>query len=594
MKRFLLLFTMLSLLSAGCITTSLQRHAVDQIASVTDYRYEATLHALAMVAADQGILPSYALISNGATGITDTGIINPVSNWGGSAPYIFKSEAIGVTGSRQPQVLWTIDPVADHTQLQAIRSACQWVLYKDKRTDPECVNILANPDDPEVAKNSGPGPHFGVLWRLNRLPECWLRMGRLCDVPLNARYKEHCGDVWVWVMPEGMQGLSEFTLVLQDIATLNVAPTDGSSLPANISPPLLVTLWVYQTVLSDPKGSCAGTPDITIDIVNNNGTIEYQQNNIKVDNVIVTVGQTVAWRNKDPNTSHSATNQNIFDTDMIPSGGEARVLITDKIYSSLYRGSPTEQVIVPYYSKESAESIKQIKSTIALTIKPIVVTIESANNNWNNWLIRTDNVVYKLANVIEPLGNIKATVGQAVVWVNKTDKARRVTIKKRHSVDTLFSTDEIGPGKVKGILFDSSMFTKAGGSSGSEVVLSFDNNDNARIILKDKDDDSKTAYSKTLVFQVDRVVKPEHKEDVEKAICKGVSSGKSPHDAVDIQWETWLQWTDPFQGQRTSVKPGTATANPVSNTRPVTRPQTLTGDKLLIAPKIYTLESEKK
>jgi hypothetical protein len=46
-------------------------------------------------------------------------------------------------------------------------------------------------------------------------------------------------------MPEGIDGLAEFTLVLQDIATLDVAPSDGTP-PANITPQLFVTLWATE------------------------------------------------------------------------------------------------------------------------------------------------------------------------------------------------------------------------------------------------------------------------------------------------------------------------------------------------------------
>jgi hypothetical protein len=64
-------------------------------------------------------------------------------------------------------------------------------------------------------------------------------------VPCGACYSEHCDHEAVWVMREGVEGLAQFILVLQDIATLMVAPTDGSR-PANITPPVLVTLWEVQ------------------------------------------------------------------------------------------------------------------------------------------------------------------------------------------------------------------------------------------------------------------------------------------------------------------------------------------------------------
>jgi hypothetical protein len=72
-----------------------------------------------------------------------------------------------------------------------------------------------------------------------------LQVGRLKDVPLGACYKAHCGGTWVWVMPDGMAGLADFTLVLHDIATLDPS--------AVYAPPPLVTLTrQVKTTINDP------------------------------------------------------------------------------------------------------------------------------------------------------------------------------------------------------------------------------------------------------------------------------------------------------------------------------------------------------
>ena len=60
MKKLAMLVVLLAFAVAGCTTPSLERHAVTQIQTVTDFRYQATLRCLAMVAANHGTLPSYA------------------------------------------------------------------------------------------------------------------------------------------------------------------------------------------------------------------------------------------------------------------------------------------------------------------------------------------------------------------------------------------------------------------------------------------------------------------------------------------------------------------------------------------------------
>jgi hypothetical protein len=64
----------------------------------------------------------------------------------------------------------------------------------------------------------------------------------LTEVPVCAKYRAHEGSTWVWVMPEGMEGLSEFTLVMNDIATLDI------NAGATTSPPLLVSLEMHEIV----------------------------------------------------------------------------------------------------------------------------------------------------------------------------------------------------------------------------------------------------------------------------------------------------------------------------------------------------------
>ena len=240
MKKSLILVLPFALSGAVCTTMSLEHHTANQSQSAATYRHQATLHALATVAADPTTLPSYALLSAGIASISDTGILTTTSNFSG-VPEAFVSQVLGVTMTHQPQQQWTVSPVADYTQLNAMRYACRWVLAGPESLGPEGAHMLS---DPEIDTTNG--PHFGVADRLARLPLGWLHVGRLRDVPVTARYKDHCGDRWVWVMPDGMEGLAGFTLVLQDIATLDITPSDSTITPPTITPPLLVTLLVVE------------------------------------------------------------------------------------------------------------------------------------------------------------------------------------------------------------------------------------------------------------------------------------------------------------------------------------------------------------
>jgi hypothetical protein len=51
------------------------------------------------------------------------------------------------------------------------------------------------------------------------IPMRWYCVGRKHDVPKEASYVAHYRDVYVWVMPQGLEGLTLFTMTVIDLAT---------------------------------------------------------------------------------------------------------------------------------------------------------------------------------------------------------------------------------------------------------------------------------------------------------------------------------------------------------------------------------------
>jgi len=282
---------LISVLSCtGCQALALKRCTLEQGATPTDIRYQEVLDDLAMVAHDPYALPAYSSIFAGSAVVTDTAQFVSTTTLGTAGA---GGQVISPQYSRATLGNWSLDPLNAPEKLEAMRCACRWVLAGPEQAGPNCASILA---DPEV--DLSPGPHFGVMGRLVRLPPGWLHVGLSRDVPKGACYKDHCGGTWVWVMPDGMEGLAGFTLVLQDIATLDVAPADGS-VPANLLPPSLVTLWVVQNTL----------PPLVINIEGTvNGAIVYRSEGEKSQKPVevVIAGQPVVWRNKD-RASHKIT-----------------------------------------------------------------------------------------------------------------------------------------------------------------------------------------------------------------------------------------------------------------------------------------------
>jgi len=210
----------------GCTTFSLEHHTIAQAGTASELRYREVVDNLAMVAHDPYALPVYTSIFAGTAQVTDTAQIGSTTLWQHVARTAsagnqsgFASEALNPQNplaSRSVLENWTLDPIVVPEKLEAIRCACRWVVYGPERACADCPGLLASPEQAPF-----PGRHFGVADRLASLPPGWLHVGRHKDVPLCAAYKSHTGDTWVWVTPDGLQSLADFTLVLQDIARIN-------------------------------------------------------------------------------------------------------------------------------------------------------------------------------------------------------------------------------------------------------------------------------------------------------------------------------------------------------------------------------------
>jgi hypothetical protein len=253
--------------SAGCTMLSLERHTAEQTASTDDLRYREVMENLARSAANPSVLPSYATIYSGSVQVSDTlGIISttawqhvvaaPVQNG-------FSSEMANPSEQRQIQQNWALDPIIHSSKLEAMRACAKWVLLGQGSLDEEEIGLLISPD---VAA-PGPHRHFDVVSRLAALPEGWLHVGGLRDVPVHACYKAHCGKTWVWVDQAGMKGLANYCLILQDIGRVNINSPSLFTLPPTYSFMNFATLdspvrtdkdvrfvRMYAVVYVDPSG----------------------------------------------------------------------------------------------------------------------------------------------------------------------------------------------------------------------------------------------------------------------------------------------------------------------------------------------------
>jgi hypothetical protein len=259
MAKGWLLVAMAASACTGCTMMSLERHTVSQMDSVVGLRYQEALNNLARVACDPWALPNFSSMFDGTITLTDMGSITSTTTWQHilAAPVQngFSSEAFNPSVSRTIVQDWSLDPIEVPEKLEAMRSCCQWEIYGPDSVRPQDRGLLAKSDG-----NPSPGRHFGVQEKLERIPPGWLHVGRLRDVPACAAYKAHFRDTWVWVMPDGVKGLADFSLVLENIDRTSIESPTLLSLPPN---PSVIALSTSDSRVNDPNKPADATNPAT-------------------------------------------------------------------------------------------------------------------------------------------------------------------------------------------------------------------------------------------------------------------------------------------------------------------------------------------
>lgn len=244
---------------------SLKRHTISQAQSSADLRYHEVLENLALVYENPAALPAYCSIYYGTTDIMDTIPVTAGSTWSRMLtphPFtVFTGQSLDFNTSRSIKKNWTLDPTVVPEKIYAMRCACWWVLYGEHNQFGSSLTLERY--DPH--QNLPEGYYFDVAHRLRCLPAGWLHMGCQREVAWNACYKAGCHGKHVWVTEEGKAGLSQFTLVLQDIAR--------ASCDAVHYPPVTTT----EVMISAPQGKTAtnlpaGVSKVTV-YVDQNGYV---------------------------------------------------------------------------------------------------------------------------------------------------------------------------------------------------------------------------------------------------------------------------------------------------------------------------------
>ena len=152
--------------------------------------------------------------------MTATASFDATTSWTRAA-HNFGQQMFNVLGKHTPELSWTLDPVADPTLLEGAWYACHWAIFGPLPEGSRGYELLRKPKYSDIVgcEVTERTYHLWAFDDQHQIPYGWLGVGPHRCVPHGACYTAHCGDTYVWVMPDQLYHLSEFTLVLLDIAT---------------------------------------------------------------------------------------------------------------------------------------------------------------------------------------------------------------------------------------------------------------------------------------------------------------------------------------------------------------------------------------
>jgi hypothetical protein len=231
--------------AAGCTHEQLRKDSVNEAMTVGDLQTQQVLDNLAMFVYDFNSMPYFAYPNQGAAIVTDQVNGGGTAAWGrpivsGGVPtkklspfhfsdFLLTALGLSANAQRSQQESFVLTPINDPRKLELMRCAYQIAVSscgcgpQPPNQCPDCnarfnTFYLGRPDP--VANKGIAQLRDGTITSECLKGPCWFHTGCEKDVPkcpclLVGHY---CG-VYVWVCPEGRDGLTKLTLAILDYAT---------------------------------------------------------------------------------------------------------------------------------------------------------------------------------------------------------------------------------------------------------------------------------------------------------------------------------------------------------------------------------------
>jgi hypothetical protein len=207
----------------GCAHKALVGSTIAATRTIQDLDDQQVLDNIAKFVVNRGALPHFAVVSGGTFQMNDTVGVTPSLSWDA---FGLTSVMLGFSGERNAANQWSMDPVSDPEKLNKMRCLYRYVV--DPLNPDYCLKcqeyFAALSTSPKAAMNDL-APSTAHAFDACGIPAGFFRCGRKCNVPPRACYVSCCGETYVWVEPQGLDGLTRLTLLVLDLATAEPAQT---------------------------------------------------------------------------------------------------------------------------------------------------------------------------------------------------------------------------------------------------------------------------------------------------------------------------------------------------------------------------------
>ncbi|QDV35833.1 hypothetical protein [Tautonia plasticadhaerens] len=223
----------------GCAHRQLTVSTVLTANSFQEIVFRMVLNNVAMFAAEPETLPWHVRVRDGTVQISDS--LGIGQQGGGFSTFEgggLGIETYGPQGSRKVALQWGTDAVGDPVQLYSLQTAYRRVLGLPPLPEPNFIaeakrarsNRSGSGDDREPGdfdpETRSDALSMDIAFE-GEIPRGWFRIGTKKDVPKDACYVGRHGDTYAWVTPDGVGGLTRFTLLVLSIVKLDATGSEG-------------------------------------------------------------------------------------------------------------------------------------------------------------------------------------------------------------------------------------------------------------------------------------------------------------------------------------------------------------------------------